>query len=107
MPMQTRGVQLIVARDLRRRLPGGEAAVDFRPLEMLACATGSAIPTIKAHDLLWLISGEITLQSGVVPTQGYEVFPENSVILGPPLPLIRRPRQFAIPLRWEPRKNGA
>ena len=45
--------------------------------------------------------GENPLQFEVVPTQGYEVFPENSVILGPPLPLMRRPRQFAIPLRWD------
>ena len=39
MPMQTRYVQLVVARDLRRRLPGGEAAVNLGPLEMLTCAT--------------------------------------------------------------------
>jgi len=36
--MQTRHVQLIVARNLRRRLAGGEAAVDFVALEMLARA---------------------------------------------------------------------
>jgi hypothetical protein len=29
----------MVTRNLRRRLAGGEAAVDFGPLEMLACAT--------------------------------------------------------------------
>ena len=39
MPMQTRHVQLVVTGDMRRRLAGGEAAVDFGALEMLACLT--------------------------------------------------------------------
>ena len=38
MAMQARRVQIMVARDLRHRLAGGEAAVDLRALEMLACA---------------------------------------------------------------------
>ena len=29
MPVQARGIEVIVARDLRRRLAGGEAAVDL------------------------------------------------------------------------------
>ena len=39
MAMQARRVQIMVARDLRHRLAAGEAAVDFRALEMLACVT--------------------------------------------------------------------
>jgi hypothetical protein len=39
MPVQARQVQIIVMRNLRRRLAGSEAAVDLRALEMLACAT--------------------------------------------------------------------
>ncbi len=39
MPVQARGIEAIVVRDLRRRFTRGEAAVDFRPLEMLACGT--------------------------------------------------------------------
>ena len=42
MAMQARQVQIIVARDLRHRLAGGEAAVDFRALEMLTCAAWSS-----------------------------------------------------------------
>jgi hypothetical protein len=53
MPMQTRQVQIIVARDLRRRFPGGEAAVDLGPLEMLARATRSRhARTISGKSLL-------------------------------------------------------
>ena len=44
VPMQARQVQIIVARDLRHRLAGGKAAVDFRALEMLACLTCSHAP---------------------------------------------------------------
>jgi hypothetical protein len=39
MAMQARRVQIMIARDLCHRLAGGEAAVDLRALEMLACAT--------------------------------------------------------------------
>jgi hypothetical protein len=34
----------MVARNLRHRLAGGEAAVDLRALEMLACFTVSHAP---------------------------------------------------------------
>ena len=36
MPVQARGAEFIVARQLRCRFPSGEAAVDFRPFQMLA-----------------------------------------------------------------------
>ena len=53
MPMQARRVQLIVARDLRRRLAGGEAPVDLGPLEMQACATRSGhAPRLKPRYLM-------------------------------------------------------
>jgi hypothetical protein len=39
MAMQARRVQIVVARDLRHRLATGKATVDFRALEVLACAT--------------------------------------------------------------------
>jgi hypothetical protein len=39
--MQARQIQIVVARDLRHRLTGGEAAVDLRMLEMLTCAARS------------------------------------------------------------------
>ena len=44
MPMDARNRQVIVARDSRRRLAGGKAAVDFGALEMLACLTCSHAP---------------------------------------------------------------
>ena len=39
VPMQARRVQIMVARNLCHRLAASEAAVDFRALEMLTCAT--------------------------------------------------------------------
>ena len=42
MPVQTRDVQLVVTGNMRRRLARGEAAVDFRPLEMLTCRARSS-----------------------------------------------------------------
>ena len=39
VPMQARRVEIIVARNLCHRLAASEAAVDFRALEMLTCAT--------------------------------------------------------------------
>ncbi|MGA9499711.1 MAG: hypothetical protein WBV52_05715, partial [Pseudolabrys sp.] len=50
MAMQARRVHIMVARDLRHRLAGGEAAVDFRALEMLACATISTHICSKAGE---------------------------------------------------------
>lgn len=41
MPMDARHCQVIVARDLRHRLAGGEAAVDLGTLEMLTTRTRS------------------------------------------------------------------
>ena len=49
MPMQARWIELVVARDLRRRFAGGEAAVDFGALEVLASLATSAHATIR-HD---------------------------------------------------------
>ena len=49
MPMQARRVELIVARDLRRRLAGGKAAVDLGALQMLARLATSTHATIR-HD---------------------------------------------------------
>src|SRR5664279_134963 len=42
MPMQARRVELVVLRDLYRRLAGSEAAVNFAALEVLASFTRSA-----------------------------------------------------------------
>ena len=39
VPMQARQIQIMVARDLRHRLAGGEAAVDLRALQMLTTRT--------------------------------------------------------------------
>jgi hypothetical protein len=47
MPMQTRRVQIIVTRNLRRRLASGEAPIDFGPLEMLHVRQDLDIPAIK------------------------------------------------------------
>ena len=41
MPVEARPVQVIIVRDMRRRLAGGEPAVDFGTLDMLACLTCS------------------------------------------------------------------
>jgi hypothetical protein len=41
VPMQTRQVDLVVARDLRRRLAGSKPAVDLGALQMLAGFAGS------------------------------------------------------------------
>ena len=50
MAMQARRVHIMVARDLCHRLAGGEAAVDLRALEMLACATISTHICSKAGE---------------------------------------------------------
>jgi hypothetical protein len=52
MPMQTRRVQVMVTRNLRRRLAGGEASVDFRTLEMLACNARSTHNFAVKHSLI-------------------------------------------------------
>jgi hypothetical protein len=51
MPLQARRAQLIGVRDLRHRLAGGEAAVDFRTLQVLTCLARSHSRNVGGKDL--------------------------------------------------------
>jgi len=44
VPTDTRPGQLIVARDMRRRLAGGKAAIDLGTLEMVTCVATAHAP---------------------------------------------------------------